>query len=123
MRDYFNYDYFSKNELEQIIKDLSKDISLRPILGNDGKNTRYDIEDENLKNLLIWCINILKGYVLLMRMFWFVTNTLPTKERDWFRLVVGPNKASDFFTEIEENKRSKRPIKDLYTKVFYDGID
>jgi predicted transcriptional regulator len=123
MRDYFKYDYFSKNEIEQIIKDLSKDISLRPLLGIDGKNTRYDIEDENLKNLLIWCTNILKGYVLLMQMFWFVTNTLPTKERNWFRLIVGPSKAADFFTEIEENKRIKRSIKDLYTEVFYDGID
>ena len=123
MRDYFNYEYFSKNEIEQIIKDLSKDISFRPILGNDGKSIRYDIEDENLKNLLIWCINILKGYVLLMQMFWFVTNTLPRKELDWFHLIVGPNKAAELFTEIEENKRNKRSIKDLYIEIFYDGID
>lgn len=123
IRDYFNYDYFSKSEIEQIIKDISKDISLRPILGNDGKSIRYDIEDEDLKMLLIWCTNILKGYVQLMQMFWFVTNTLPTKERNWFRLIVGPSKAADFFTEIEENKRIKRSIKDLYTEVFYDGID
>ena len=123
MRDYFNFDHFSKYEIEQIIKDLSDDVSLRPILGNDGKNIRYNIEDEDLKNLLMWCTNILKGYVLLMRMFWFVTNTLPMKERNWFSLIVGRSKAVDFFTEIEENKRNKRSIKDLYIEIFYDGID
>ena len=123
MRDYFNFDHFSKNEIEQIIKDISKDISLRTILGKDGKSIRYDIEDDVLKKLLIWCTNILKDYVLLIQRFWFVTNTLPIKERNWFSLIVGPNKAAELFTEIEENKRSKRSIKDLYIEVFYDGID
>jgi hypothetical protein len=123
MRDYFNFDHFSKDEIEQIIKDIGKDISLRTILGKDGKSIRYDIEDDVLKKLLIWCTNILKDYVLLMQRFWFVTNTLPIKERNWFSLIVGPSKAAELFTEIEENKRSKRSIKDLYIEVFYAGID
>lgn len=123
MRDYFKFDHFSKNEIEQIIKDISKDVSLRRILGKDGKSIRYDIEDDVLKKLLIWCTNILKDYVLLMQRFWFITNTLPIKERDWFRLIVGPNQAAELFTEIEENKRNKRSIKDLYIEIFYDGID
>jgi hypothetical protein len=123
IRDNFNFDYFSKNEIEQIIKDISKDISLRRILGKDGKSIRYDIEDDVLKKLLIWCTNILKDYVLLMQRFWFITNTLPIKERDWFRLIVGPNKAAELFTEIENNKLNRRTIKDLYKEIFYSDID
>ena len=123
MRDYFNFDHFSYNEIEQIIKDIGKDISLRTLLGKDGKSIKHDIEDDVLKKLLIWCTNILKDYVLLMQRFWFVTNTLPIKERNWFSLIVGPSKAAELFTEIEENKRSKRSIKDLYIEVFYADID
>ncbi len=125
MRDYFNFDQFSstKNEIEQIIKEINKDVPLRKIIGKDRKNIRYDIQDDVLKNLLILCTNILIDYVLLMQRFWLVTNTLPTKERDWFRLIVGSDKAAELFVEIEENKRGKESIKDLYIEVFYDGID
>lgn len=123
MRDYFNFDHFYKNEIKQIIKEINQDIPLRKILGKNGKVIRYDIEDDTLKNLLILCTNILKDYILLMQQFWLVTNTLPTKERNWFSLIVGSDKVAELFAEIEENKRSKRSIKDLYIEVFYDDID
>lgn len=115
---------FNKSETEKLLYDLEKDeyILFRKILGQDG-NVRYDIQDQILKELLMWCSQILLTHVSLLKTYWLITNTIPTKEWEWFRLIVGPEKATEFFFQIEENIRTKKSIKELYIETCWKGVN
>ena len=69
---------------------------LRPVIGTDGKEVRYELEDDILKYLLIWCCNILKNFVSMMKQYWFILGKKPNSNEDkWFNFVVGQNVAID----------------------------
>ena len=111
---------FTRLEIKQIINEIEEkgDIILRPVIGKDGK-MRYVIDDNELRELLSWSMQILTNYLFLMQLYWLITSTIPKNpknkyESQWFRLVVGDDSATQFFGEIDENRRNRRTIQDFY---------
>jgi hypothetical protein len=119
---------FTKSEIVDMLEDLkkNKDIILRPVLRSNGKEERYEIEDDVLKELLIWCCNILRNFVSMMKQYWFILGKKPKPEEvEWFSLVVGDDLAVDLFTKIEDNKASKKKktIKELFREYHFKSLD
>lgn len=118
---------FTRLEIKKIINEIREkdDIQLRPVIGKDGK-MRYVIDDNELRELLSWSMQILTNYLFLMQLYWLITSTIPKNkdERQWFREVVGDDLATQFFGEIDENRRNRRTIQDLYIEnVWHYSID
>jgi hypothetical protein len=117
---------FTKSEIREMFEELKKhkDIILKPAIGSDGKEVRYDIEDDVLKELLIWCFNILRNFVSMMIQYWFILGIKPKREEaQWFNFVVGEKAAIDLFTKIDKNRVEKKTIRELYIEYrFKDTI-
>ena len=123
---------FTKKEMEDMIEELKKykDIPFRPIIGHEKRlrydledDERYDLEDDVLKKLLIWCCNILTFSIELMEQYWFILSKIPTsEERSWYHFIKGDQKATQFFTKIQDNRQNRRTIKDLYIELHHSNI-
>ena len=119
------FNRFTKLELETMLEELQKneDISFRTVIGDDGK-IRYDIADNLLKELLIWCFNILRNFVSMMIQYWFILSKSPkSEERQWFSFIVGEDVAINLFQKIEENRVRKKTIKALYIEYHFKNLD
>jgi hypothetical protein len=116
---------FTKSEIENMLEELkkNKDIIFNTVIGNDGK-VRYIIADSVLKDLLIWCCNILRDFVSMMIQYWFILSKSPkSEERRWFSFIVGEDFAINLFQKIEENRVRKKTIKDLYIEYHFKNLD
>ena len=117
----FNYlfsDRFSKRDIEKILKGMERNSDIQLRVSETG---RYILEDNVLKELLIVCGSILKYLVGIMAKYWFILTKIPRnkQESDWFRFVVGHKNATDFFSDIVDNRSKKRSIIDLYIQCRY----
>ena len=117
---------FTKSEIGEMLEELKKhdDIILRPAIGSDGKEVRYDIEDDVLKELLIWCFNILRSYVSMMNQYWFILGKKPKpEEAQWLNFVVGEKAALDIFTTSDKNRVEKKTTRELYIEYHFKNTD
>jgi hypothetical protein len=119
---------FTRSEIGEMLEDLkkNKDIILRSTIGTNGKEERYYIEDDGLKELFIWCYNILKNFVNMMKQYWYILGKKPKpEETEWFSFIVGENVAVDVFTKIEDNKASKKKktIRELFAEYHFKALD
>ena len=75
---------YYKEETKQIIDDFEEDenIQIQRIIGKNNENEeRFTLKDEVLKELLIWCGNILKNIVIIIEEYWFISAKSLTQER------------------------------------------
>jgi DNA-binding HxlR family transcriptional regulator len=111
---------FNRDKIEDIIAELSKKdtyLKLREISSSDGKETRFDIPDETLKSFLNSCTTIIKYMLNMLRQKWFILLIKPQREEfEWFEFMIGEENAKVFFSNIEENKRQRRTIRERYIK-------
>ena len=116
---------FTKLEIGEMFEELKKykDIILKPAFGSDGK-VRYNIEDDVLEELLIWCFNILRSFVRMMIQYWFILDKKPKREEaQWFNFVVGEKAVIDLFTKIDKNRVEKKTTRELYIEYHFKGTD
>ena len=104
--------------LEELKK--HKDVILRPVIGSDGKEERYDIEDDVLKELLVWCYNILMAFASMMNQYWFILSKKPKpEESQWFSFIVGEDTTTNLFLKIDKNRIEKKTIRELYIEYHF----
>ena len=124
-KDYFSafqdlllWNRFTKEETKQIIDDFEEDenIQIQRIIGKNNDNEeRFTLKDEVLKELLIWCGNILKNIVIIIEEYWFISSKKPnSREIQWYSFVVGYERALKFFQKIDQNRANKKTIEELY---------
>lgn len=124
-KDYFSafqdlllWNRFTKEETKQIIDYFEEDENIliqRIIAENNQNEERYDLKDKLLKELLIWCGNVLKNIVVIIKEYWFISSKKPSsKEAQWFSFLVGNERATEFFQKIDENRARKKTYEELY---------
>ena len=68
------------------ITNVNKSYVITKSLFNNFYYQIYDV----LKELLIWCFNILRKFVSMMIQYWFILDKKPKREEvNWFNFVVG----------------------------------
>jgi len=113
---------FTKSEIEEMLEELKKHkgVILRPVIGSDGKEERYDIEDDVLKELLLWCCNILMNFASMMNQYWFILGKKPKpEESQWFSFIVGEDTTTNLFLKIDKNRIEKKTIRELYIEYHF----
>jgi hypothetical protein len=124
-KDYFSafqdlllWNRFTKEETKQIIDYFEEDenILIQRIPAENNQNEeRYDLKDKVLKELLIWCGNVLKNIVVIIKEYWIILSKKPSsKEAQWFSFLVGNKRATEFFQKIDENRARKKTCEELY---------
>jgi hypothetical protein len=117
-QDLLLWNRFTKEETKQIIDYFEEDdnIHIQRIIGKNNENEeRFALKDEVLKELLIWCSNILKNIVVIIEEYWFISSKKPnSREIQWYSFVVGNERAIKFFQKIDQNRANKKTIEELY---------
>jgi hypothetical protein len=98
----FLKDSFTKENIEKMLATI-KSHDYFPLILTEGG--RYVLEDNVLKEILIASYEILILLVTMTEEYWYILSKKPNKkEIDWYRLVVGNKRATDFLTRIEDNR-------------------
>lgn len=98
------------------ITNVNKSYVITKSLFNNFYYQIYDV----LKELLIWCFNILRKFVSMMIQYWFILDKKPKREEaQWFNFVVGEKAAIDLFTKIDKNRVEKKTIRELYIEYHF----
>ena len=116
IHNYFNYNRFTKQDIEEIIEEIenNQDIQLGKIMERES-DIRYDLKDNDLKDFILSCYDILSNFLYLIEQYWFILSKKPKpEETKWYYFIVGDTHAIKFFQKIEENRAKKKTVKDLY---------
>jgi DNA-binding HxlR family transcriptional regulator len=120
------FNRFSSDERDRMFREITSighkhhEIPMNKILSSDEKEIGYRINDDILQYFLYWCVEVLVALIRRMEKEWYLLTKKPKKdEKNWAYFVCGKDYLTYLFMKIEENKSTKKTVKELFISYFY----